>query len=213
MTRHWTTTGAVALALIVLASAASAQQSRPRTARICLAPASAQMASGNNAEAVDAVRESFTAYLTGPTLGVASLTARLASQAREEARLAGCGYVLFTTLKHARKEGGGGFLGRLAGSAVESGAREMTGVAHSATVRVAAGAAAGAAASAARNMANDVKQRDELTLEYRLEGADGGVLVKGGGKRRAKSDGEDLLTPLVEEAAEKIAGAASGRSR
>jgi hypothetical protein len=51
------------------------------------------------------------------------------------------------------------------------------------------------------------RQKDELALSYRLENAGGQVLVEDSGKRKAKSDGEDLLTPLAQKAAEAIAEA------
>jgi hypothetical protein len=52
-----------------------------------------------------------------------------------------------------------------------------------------------------------VKTRDELALDWRLESIDGGVVAKNNAKAKASSDGEDLLTPMVERAAETIASA------
>ena len=198
------------LAVLPLASAAAQQTSA--AARICLAPASAQMATGNTAAAINAVRETFTSFLTGPSLAVTPLTARLASQTREEARQAGCPYVLFTSVKHEHKQGSG-LLGRAAGRAVENGAWSAASGASSTVGRVAASAAAGAASAAAWDVASSVKTKDELTLTYRLEKADGSALVEKTDKRKAKSDGEDLLTPLVEQAAQAIAAAVTSRPR
>src|SRR5690348_12686965 len=58
--------------------------------RICLMPTSVQMVSGSSDAAINAVRQSFTSFLTGPSLGVVQLKARLQSQAREEAKQANC---------------------------------------------------------------------------------------------------------------------------
>ena len=91
----------------------------------------------------------------------------------------------------------------MAGAVVETGATRVLG-SRSAATRV----AAGIALSATRGMAGSVRACDELTLEYRLEGADGTVLVRRTGKRRARTDGEDLLTPLAERAAEEFLAAA-----
>ena len=55
------------------------------------------------------------------TLGVTPRNARLESQGRQEAKLAGCSYLLVPTIKHQRKRGGG-LLGRVAGGAAEQGA-------------------------------------------------------------------------------------------
>lgn len=196
-------------ATLVLALVAPALRAQGAKSTICLAPATAQMASGSSTDGATAVREMFASYLAGPSLAVQPLNARLTSQAREEARQASCSYVLFTSVKLERTQGGGGFLGKMLGNAVQSSAWELRGAARSTAGRVAATAAASAAADAARNFASNVKTRDELTLDYRLETIDGGVVVKNTSKAKASSDGEDLLTPLVEKSAEAIAGAAT----
>jgi hypothetical protein len=74
---------------------------------------------------------------------------------------------------------------------------------------VAAGAAAGAASSAVYDYAYSSRTKDELTLSYRLESPGGTVLLEKSDKRKAKSDGEDLLTPLAQRAAEAVANAAA----
>lgn len=57
----------------------------------------------------------------------------------------------------------------------------------------------------ATDMAATTKAHDELELSYRLESETGTVLMEGKSRQKAKSDGDDLLTPLVEHAAEEIA--------
>jgi hypothetical protein len=201
-----------ALPLLLLSAQASAQdtaQAAPRVTQICLAPAAVE-AAPNGVDPLGAVRETFTSFLSGPSLGVAPLNARLQSQVREEAKLASCRYLLLTTVKHERKTGGGGLLGRVAGGAVQHGAWSVAGATGSTVGRVVAGAAAGAASSAAYDYAASSRNKDELTLTYRLESA-GTVLVEKSGKRKAKSDGEDLLTPLVQRASEAIANAVTAR--
>ena len=176
-----------------------------RVSRICLAPASVESAPGGG-DPVAAVRDAFTSFLTGPTLAVQPLSARLQSQARQEAKLAGCGLLLLTTIRHVRRTGGSGFLGKLAGGAAQQGAWAATGAAGGSGVgRAVAGAATGAATGTVNEYATSSRQKDELTLSYRLEDADGAVLVERSEKRKAKSDGEDLLAPLVQHAAEAIA--------
>jgi hypothetical protein len=91
---------------------------------------------------------------------------------------------------------------------VQSSAGELRGRAGGSVAgRVVTNAAASAAAEAARNFATNVKTRDELTLDWRLENIDGGVVAKNNTKAKASSDGQDLLTPMVERAAETIANA------
>ena len=196
----------IALAVGTLAAAPLGAQDAKTT--ICLAPATAQVASGSSADGANAVRETLGSYLTGPTLAIAPLTARLTSQAREEAKQASCRYVVFTAMKLERSKSGGGFLGKMVGEAVQSSAWELRGRAGSTAARVVTTAAASAAAEAARNFATNVRTRDELTFDWRLETLDGAVVTKNSSKAKASSDGQDLLTPMVERAAEAIAGAA-----
>ena len=178
-------------------------------AHICLAPASVQTASGTADQAISAVRETFTSYLTGPSLEVAALTARLPSQAVEEAKAANCPYVLLTTVKQVHKSSGGGssLLSRMAGGAAQQGAYAAGGAVGSTGGQIAVNAAGGAAGAAANNYGSSTQAKDELTLTSHLQSADGKVLVDMTDKRKAESNGEDMLTPLVEKAATAIAAA------
>lgn len=187
--------------LVTLALATTAQATdTPSSIRICLAPATAEASVGNNGELVGAVRESFTTFLTGPSVAVTPLEARLIGQVREEAKQSQCPYVLFPTVRHERK--GTGFLGRVAAGAIQSGAWEAAGAARSSSARVLAGAASAGAAS--YSAFSWIKSRDVLDLEYRLEAGDGHVLVEKKSQNKASSDGQDLLTPLVQSASENI---------
>jgi hypothetical protein len=199
-----------ALLLVRLPLEAGAQDSAssgPAVTQICLAPATVE-AVPNGVDPLAAVRDAFTSFLTGPTLAVQPLNARLQSQVRQEAKLAGCAFLLLTRIKHQRKNGGGGILGKMVGGAVQQGAWAVSGsVAGSTIGQVAAGAAAGAASTAVNDYAANSKQTDELTLSYRLESGTGKVLVEKSEKRKAQADGEDVLTPLAQKAAEAIAEA------
>jgi hypothetical protein len=197
------------LALLPLASAGP-QETRDTT-RICLAHAKVEANTGSATTIADAVREAFTTLLAGPSLKVAPLSARLESQARQEAKEAACPYLLVNTVKHVRKTGGGGLLGRMAGGAVQQGAWSAGATAGSTLGGIAAGAAANAAGAAVNDYAIAVRTKDELTLTYRLESAAGAVVIEKVEKRKAESDGEDLLTPVVEHAAEVIAAAVTTR--
>jgi hypothetical protein len=203
-------TVATAGMLTSLGAGRLAAQDSTRVIRICLAPASVEASSGSATAASDAARETFTSYLTGPSLRPEPLKARLASQAKEEAKQAGCPYLLLTTIKHEHKRSGGGLLGRMAAGAAQQGAWEAGVTSGSAAGRIAGQAAYGAAGQAAYNYAYTVRNKDELTLGYRLETADGKALVEKRDKRKAKQDGEDLLSPMVEKAAEEIVAAAKG---
>jgi len=198
--------------LVALPFASAAAQAPKTAARICLAPTSVETAAGSASDVMNAVRDAFTSFLTGPSIGVAPLTARLQSQAREEARSSDCPYLLFTSVKHVRKTGGHGLLGRMAGSAVQQGVYTAGAATNSTAGRIVTSATAGAAGAVAYNYASSMKAKDELTLTTRLESASGTVLVEKTEKRKAESDAEDLLTPLVERASTAIAAAVSRRA-
>lgn len=187
--------------------AAGSAAAPPKATQICLAPATVEAAPAGM-DPVTAVRDAFTSFLTGPSLAVQPLTARLQSQVREEAKLARCRFLLLPSVKHERKTGGG-LLRKAAGGAVQQGAWAVTGSGGSTVGRVATGAVAGAASSAVSDYAYGSRSKDELTLGYRLESGAGAVLVDKSEKRKAKSDGEDLLTPVVQQAAESVVAAAA----
>ena len=123
------TMGALALLALPFAPAAAQEPAaaEPTVTQICLAPATVE-AAPNGVNPVDAVSAAFSTFLSGPTLAVQPLSSRLQSQARQEAKLGGCSFLLLTTVKHERKTGGGGILGKMAGGAVQQGAWAVTGL-------------------------------------------------------------------------------------
>lgn len=181
--------------------------------RICLVPTTVDGGGGNNTTAADAVRASFTTFLAGPSLSSQMLQAPLVSQAREEAKQAGCPFILVTALKLVARRSGGSLLGQVAAGAARQGVMEAGTANSTAAGRIVGSAASGALQQATNDFALSIRNRDELTLGYRLETADGTVLVDKKEKRAAKSDGEDLLTPLARLASERIVEAARRNAR
>ncbi len=197
----------VAGALLLVALPGAAQgQDKPASPQICLAPTSVEASVGKATDLSEAVKHTLASFLTGPSISVSPLSARLESQVREEAKIAGCRYVLFTEAKHQRKQGKG-ILGRAVGGAVQHGAWRAAGEVGSGVGRVAADAAAGAAGATVSELAYSTRAKDEMSLAYRLETADRKVMAEKSNKRKASSDGEDLLSPLAEQAAEAVAAA------
>ena len=172
--------------------------------RVCIAPATIE--SAPNADgAMTAVRDALSGFLTGPGIAPVALQSKLQSLVREEAKQSNCTYLLIPTFKHVHKTGGSNILGRAAASAAASGVSQVTGSASGVAGRVAANAAQGVAYQAASNYAYGTKTKDEMTLGYRLESPTGQTLLEDKTTRKAESDGEDVLSPLVRQAAEKIA--------
>jgi formiminotetrahydrofolate cyclodeaminase len=71
-----------------------------------------------------------------------------------------------------------------------------------------AGSMASTAVSSAANMSAATKSKDQFTFDYSLVST-GDNSVKAGNsvKAKAKSDGEDVLTPMVEAMAEAVSKA------
>lgn len=189
-------------ALVVVGSTLSASaQLPPKQAgvvRIGIVQPQLRMGSEASPDAADSVRRILAEYLQGPTIEVALLGARLASQYAIEAAQAECDFVLTVSVTHERgrmNEVLGKALGSLATHAPVSsggaGSAILTGVVYSAA-----------------DFAASIKAKDQLQLDYLLAAVGAAQpVLQDTEKRRAKSDGEDLLTPLVEAAAEAVGAA------
>jgi outer membrane lipoprotein SlyB len=68
--------------------------------------------------------------------------------------------------------------------------------------------AAIAGTAAASTIASNTRAKDEMQIEYRLTSGNGVALREGKDRAKASSDGEDLVTPLVERMAGVVAAAA-----
>ena len=95
--------------------------------------------------------------------------------------------------------------------------RALGNIAGSAAVYIPGGNSAGTAAARSATitgvyttaaMAGSIKARDEVSLEYKLEPTDTGHQgVANTAKAKASRDGEDVVTPLIEKAAEAVVAA------
>jgi hypothetical protein len=192
------------IAALAVPFVAGAEQGVPQGAavgsvRIGLVKPTVQMGSGDTAQASETIRKMLSEYLSGPTMQVTLLEARLPDQFEEEARRAGCNYILSTEIVHHRGRAGAGTLSRALGNFGYLPAKDaITSVVLSGAVRTAA------------DVASSIKAKDEMQLEFLLRqpGASTPLLTKKM-KGRAKTDGEDVLTPLIAKAATEIGGAVS----
>ena len=159
---------------------------------------------GSATDAATAARALFVSYLSGPSLTVVPLDARLAAHGLEEARLKGCGRVLIVTMTRRRSGGGSNRLGRIVGQAGSTAAWHLpAGSAGAAAAR----SAAAAGAQAVADVAYTTRAKDEIKVEWKLVTAEGGRPAGSGtDKAKAASDGEDLLTPVVQRISEAIVG-------
>jgi len=194
---------AAATLLAVIAHAApGAAQDAPR-GQTCVAVMlpSVQGAEGSATDVATAVRDLFVSYLTGPSIRSIPLESRLPAQAALEAGQKGCGHVLIPSVTKKRSGGGrfGGAVGQAVGAAawhLPYGGGVATGVGRAAAI---------GATQTLSNFASETRRKDEIALGYRV-GAPESVVnaTPVSAKAKAKVDGEDLLTPLVERAAQDV---------
>jgi hypothetical protein len=154
-----------------------------------------------------AVQNTLAEYLKSPAVELVQLEAKLPSQIEAEAKQKECDFVVYATVSH--KKGGGGGFGGMFGK-VMAPAVGQVGIGHTGSTagNVAGQVATNAIVSAGAASAG-VKQKDEVTLEVRVEatGAQQPAASRQF-KAKAKSAGEDIITPLVEQAAQMILAAA-----
>jgi len=153
----------------------------------------------NATELAGAIRNTLSQYLKGTRVEIVPLEAKLASAIEAEAKEKECDYVLYATVSH--KKGGGGFgmfskVAPVLGSVVP-----MAGMGS--TAGAVAGQVASTAIYTAGSASANVKPKDELTLDIKLQNGSTQTLAKQF-KTKAKSAGEDIISPIVEQAATAI---------
>lgn len=148
------------------------------------------------AELAEAVRNTLVSYLKMPNVEVVPLEARLQTAIDAEAKEKECDMVIYATVSHKKGGGGFGMFSKLASHALSS-------IGYGST----AGAIAASTVISAGSIAGNVKTKDELKLEVRVANATGQPTFSGEYRAKAKNDGDDILSSLVEQAAEAIAKA------
>jgi ABC-type uncharacterized transport system substrate-binding protein len=53
-------------------------------------------------------------------------------------------------------------------------------------------------------MSANVKSKDEITLDIKVNSAGGAAALAKQFKQKAKGDGDDIITPIIEQAAQAI---------
>jgi hypothetical protein len=176
----------------------------PGVIRIGLVLPRVQMGTNEAAQAAEGVRNMFAEYLNGPTIQVALLSARIPSQYAIEAQRAECDYTLAASVVH-RRGSDGAALGKVLGNFGGYGGYIPAGDAVQ-------GAIVNGVIQTATDFATSTHAKDVMQLDYQLQvpGSSKPLLTQTN-KSRAKSDGEDLLTPLIEQAAEAVGAEISRR--
>jgi hypothetical protein len=203
-------TALIAASCVVGAHAAPQQPLSTAATCVALTVPTVQGVDGDATGFAMGVRDLFATYLKGPTIRTEALESRLASQAVIEARGKTCGQMLLVSVTRKRSSNNTArILGQAAGIAAT-----RAPVVGAGSVGAAASTATWTGGETVYRFASEIRAKDELELSYRLGVPDTVEKAKPvTAKAKAKSDGEDLLTPLVEKAANNIANAVTAGER
>jgi hypothetical protein len=186
--------------------------------RIGIVLPKAQLGQGNAGQDIaNPVRQLIMSYMAGPVLELVAIEARIPAQIDAEARALNVTHVLHTSVEQKKGRGGAGGLlskmgpaaamlpgvGMLGGAASGVAAGVATGVASQAIMTAAtAGMQQQAMDSLMQVQSGSVKAKDEITLTYQLVTVSGAKPPLADSlKAKADQDGQDLLSPLVEQLA------------
>lgn len=153
----------------------------------------------NPGEMSAAVQNTLGEYLKGTNIELVPLEAKIASAIENEAREKECDFILYANVSHKKGGGGGlGIFGKVIAPAIG-----QTGIGHTGgTAGNIAGQVATRAIVSAGSVAGNTKAKDEIMIDIKLQNGAGAVFSKQY-KARARSNGEDILSPMIEA----IAGA------
>jgi hypothetical protein len=185
--------------------------------RIGVAPPDAQLGQGNNAGAdySTPIRNAEVALMSGPAVEIAALDSHIAMQLQAEAQQKQCDYILYSSVavKHSSGGGFGKFMKMAAPVASMVPMAGMGGGVGGAMAAQTAGMAASVAAQAAQQQAinqlsgfnGQIKSKDDVTVQYQLvPTGQTSPVAQNTLKGKAKSDGEDVLSPLLQQAAASV---------
>jgi hypothetical protein len=180
---------------------------RPGVVRLGLASVKT-LSVGDGLSAADlaaAVQNTLAEYLKSPSVELVQLEAKLPSQIDDEAKQKECDFVIYANVSHKKGGGGGGGFGGMFGK-VMAPAVGQVGIGHTgSTAGNVAGQVATTAIVSAGTMSANVKQKDELTLDVKVQTPGSQTPAASRAfKAKAKSAGEDIITPVVEQAAQTI---------
>lgn len=182
---------------------AATSAKKPGTVRVGVTVKTTSVGEGIAANDLSAaVQNTLGQYLKGTKIEIVPLEAKLAAALSGEAKEKECDYVLQITAAHKKGGGGGLGFGKMFSQVVSQ--TGMLGATGSVAGNI-AGQVATTAIMTATSMSSNVKSKDELTLDLRLQSlADNSSPLAKQFKAKAKSDGEDIISAIIEQAAQAI---------
>jgi hypothetical protein len=185
----------------------------PGKIRIGIAPAQAQLGQGNNAQSDygTPIRNAIVYTMNGPAVEITPLDAHIPIQLQAEAQQKQCDYILLSsvTVKHSnsnfdkymRMGNAAANFNPMVGMTRSLGALATQAAAQAAT-QAAVMTAQQQVASQLSSFNGQIKSKDDVTVDYQLyPTGQAQPKLQSSLKGKAKSDGEDVLTPLIEQEA------------
>ena len=190
----------------------------PGKIRVGVAPPDAQLGQGNSTgtDYSTPIRNVEVVLMSGPAVEIAALDSHVPLQLQAEAQQKQCDYILYSgvIVKHSSAGNLGKFM-KIGSTAANFTPAGM--MAHGVGSVMAAQAAAQAAGAAASQMAQQqaisqlagfngqIKSKDDVTVQYQLIATgQNAPVVQNTLQGKAKSDGEDVLTPLLQQTANAV---------
>jgi len=189
-----------------LAAAAALSPKRPGVVRLGVLTPQAQMGEPDSASSsvAESIRILIIQSLTGPTVEVTPIAAVSPTEIEVEAKQKSCDYVLYSSITQKRS-GGMGLLNKAMPVANFLPPVAMAKGASALGSAMAAAASAQAAQTAAMTAASTVKAKNEVAFDYKLMAASSATPVLANtAKAKAKADGDDVISPLIQQAAASI---------
>jgi hypothetical protein len=170
--------------------------------RIGIAMPKSQLGQGAQGPAAgEPLRGMLAQYLAGPSVEIVSIAALLPEQIEAESKVKHCDYLVYSSIIQKKPTGG---LGMLKSASSMANMIPMVGMMNGVSGAMAATSAATAASQAA-TMSSAVKAKSDIVLEYHVTATgNSSPVLSNSLKAKANADGEDVITPLVEQEASAI---------
>jgi len=181
--------------------------------RIGVAPPEAQVGQGsnNNGDYSTPIRNAEITLMSGPAIDIVPLDSHIAMQLQAEAVQKQCDYVLFSSVAVKRAQSSFGKFAKFGSMAANVTPYGM--MSHGLASAAAASAASAAASQMAQQQAmnqlsqfnGQIKSKDDVTVQYQLvPNGQTTPVLQNTLQGKAKSDGEDVLTPLLTQTATSV---------
>jgi hypothetical protein len=140
-------------------------------------------------------------YLVGPFVEIITIAALLPDQVEAESKVKLCDYLVYSSITQKKQTNG---LSMLKNASSMANMIPMVGLMNGVS-QAAAAATAATAASQTATMSSAVKAKSDIILDFHVTTKDNpSPVVSNSLKAKANSDGEDVITPLVEQEATAI---------